>query len=140
QRGSKVVRGNLLVIPIERSVLYVEPLYLLAERSELPELRRVLVAFGDSVAMGDTLDDALRKVFAQASDELPEPKTDEGIEIILRELIPETADSTLKTLVEDAIEAYNKADGCLTRRDFAGFGKHLDDLGRLLEELKERTE
>ena len=140
QRGSKVVRGNLLVIPIERSVLYVEPLYLLAERSELPELRRVLVAFGDSVAMGDTLDDALRKVFAQASDELPEPKTDEGIEIILRELIPKTADSTLKTLVEDAIEAYNKADECLTRRDFAGFGKHLDDLGRLLEELKERTE
>ena len=53
-----------MVIPIENSILYVEPLYLLAERSELPELRRVLVAFGDSVAMGDTLEDALRAVFA----------------------------------------------------------------------------
>jgi len=51
QRGSQVIRGNLLVIPIERSLLYVEPLYIAAEKGQLPELKRVIVGFGDRIAM-----------------------------------------------------------------------------------------
>ena len=59
QRGSRVIRGNLLVIPMGSSFLYVEPLYLLAETSELPELKRVIVASGDRIAMRETLGEAL---------------------------------------------------------------------------------
>jgi len=59
QRGSRVIRGNLLVIPINNSFLYVEPLYLLAETSELPELKRVIVASGNRLAMRETLAEAL---------------------------------------------------------------------------------
>ena len=51
QRGSQVIRGNLLVVPIERSLVYVQPLYIAAERGQLPELKRVIVGFGDRIAM-----------------------------------------------------------------------------------------
>ena len=51
QRGSKVIRGNLLVIPIGHSFIYVEPVFLIAEGNNIPQLRRVIVAYGDRVAM-----------------------------------------------------------------------------------------
>lgn len=144
QRGSKVVRGNLLVIPVESSLLYVEPLYLLAERSELPELRRVLVAFGDSVAMGDTLEDALRRVFDAASDGVLKPEAKEDAVPDMSDVMPmadvPAVNGTLKALVEDAVKTYEEADKYLSQGDFAGFGESLAKLGRLLEELKERTE
>jgi len=64
QRGSRVIRGNLLVVPIDHSLLYVEPVYLVAAENELPQLKRVIAAHGDRVAMEPTLDDALAALFA----------------------------------------------------------------------------
>ena len=80
QRGSQVIRGNLLVIPIERSLLYVEPLYIAAEKGQLPELKRVIVSFGDRIAMDETLDGALARVFGApapraAAEVTPSPPT-----------------------------------------------------------------
>ncbi|MBD3235140.1 MAG: UPF0182 family protein, partial [Candidatus Eisenbacteria bacterium] len=63
QRGSRVLRGNLLVIPIEKSLLYVEPLYIQAEKGELPELKRVIIASGNRISMAPTLMDALENAF-----------------------------------------------------------------------------
>jgi uncharacterized membrane protein (UPF0182 family) len=63
QRGSRVIRGNLIVIPIENSFLYVEPLYLTAEGANFPQLKRVIVVAADQVAMQPTLDEALNAVF-----------------------------------------------------------------------------
>ncbi len=63
QKGSSVLRGNLLVVPISDALLYIEPLYIIAERSELPELKRIIVSFGNEVAMEETLDAALTKLF-----------------------------------------------------------------------------
>jgi uncharacterized membrane protein (UPF0182 family) len=65
QRGSQVIRGNLLVVPIERSLVYVEPLYIAAEKGQLPELKRVIVGFGDRIAMAETLDGAMARVFGE---------------------------------------------------------------------------
>src|SRR5437588_12797298 len=59
QMGSRVIRGNLVVIPIENSMLYVSPLYLPAETGQLPELRRVIAAYGDHGVMDETLAGAL---------------------------------------------------------------------------------
>ena len=56
QRGSTVIRGSLLAIPVEESLLYVQPLYLAAEKGSIPELKRVIVAHGNQIAMGETLD------------------------------------------------------------------------------------
>ncbi len=63
QRGSQVIRGGMLAIPIERSILYVGPLFLAAEKGQLPELKRVIVAYGNSIVMEETLDAALQRVF-----------------------------------------------------------------------------
>ncbi|MDJ0697968.1 UPF0182 family protein [Mastigocoleus sp. MO_188.B34] len=66
QQGSRVIRGDLLVIPIEQSLLYVEPVYLRAEQAQLPELKRVIVAYGDQVVMQETLEQSLAAIFAVA--------------------------------------------------------------------------
>jgi len=63
RQGSRVIQGNLLVIPIERSLLYVEPLYLEAEQNSLPNLVRVIVAYGNRIVMAETLDQALQAIF-----------------------------------------------------------------------------
>ncbi len=64
REGSKAIQGNLLVIPIEQSLLYVEPLYLEAEKSGLPTLARVVVVYGNQIAMAETLQGALDAIFA----------------------------------------------------------------------------
>jgi hypothetical protein len=66
QRGSRVIRSNILVIPIENSILYVSPLYLRAEQGQLPELKRVIAAYGDHVVMKHTLAEALAALFTKA--------------------------------------------------------------------------
>ncbi len=65
QRGSKVIRGNLLVIPIGHSFIYVEPVFLIAEGNNIPQLRRVIVAYGDRVAMEPSIDQAIAFLFGQ---------------------------------------------------------------------------
>jgi len=66
QMGSRVIRGaNLLVIPIENSLLYVTPLYLRAEQGHLPELKRVIAAYGEHVVMKETLAEALAALFIE---------------------------------------------------------------------------
>ncbi|HCA48356.1 MAG TPA: hypothetical protein DEP45_13685 [Armatimonadetes bacterium] len=65
QAGSNVIRGNLLVIPLEDSLLYVEPLYLEAEDTGLPELRRVILSYGDNIVWGSNLETALAQLFGE---------------------------------------------------------------------------
>jgi len=67
QKGSSVIRGKLIVIPVENSFLYVVPLYLKAEGTSFPQLKRVIVATGDRVVMEPSLDEALSDLFANPS-------------------------------------------------------------------------
>ena len=67
QKGSRVIRGNLIAVPIENSFLYVVPLYLTAEGTDFPQLKRVIVISGDKVAMEPTLDEAIQAVFGTAA-------------------------------------------------------------------------
>jgi uncharacterized protein len=73
QQGSNVLRGSLIVIPIGRSLLYAEPIYLKAERSPMPQLRLVVLALQDRLAYGPALEDALRSLFGNAAPTLPGP-------------------------------------------------------------------
>ena len=68
QKGSGVIRGKLVVIPIENSFLYVVPLYLQAEGANFPQLKRVIAATGDKVVMQPTLDGALSALFGSSQD------------------------------------------------------------------------
>jgi uncharacterized protein len=68
QRGSRVIRGNLMVIPIEDSFLYVEPVFLLAEGVDIPQLQRVIVSIGDNISMQPTIEQAIFDIFGQSED------------------------------------------------------------------------
>lgn len=65
QRGSRVIRGNLLVVPIENSFMYVEPVFLLADRDDIPQLQRVIVAVGDAISMQPTIQAAMVDLFGE---------------------------------------------------------------------------
>jgi uncharacterized protein len=71
RQGSKAIQGNLLVIPIEQSLLYVEPLYLEADRNSLPTLVRVIVAYQNRIVMAETLDAALKALFQSQATNKP---------------------------------------------------------------------
>ena len=70
QRGSQVIQGTLLVIPIEEGLIYVRPLYLRAETGKIPELKRVIVAYENRIAMEETLEASIARIFG---DQIPTP-------------------------------------------------------------------
>ena len=127
QRGSQVIRGSMLAIPIEKSLLYVQPLYLAAEKGSLPELKRVIVAFGNQIAMEENLELALQRVFsgrvapviAQAGQVAPSPGV-AGAE---------------KSLAGRAVEHFNRSQEFLRQRDWAGYGEEQKRLEAILNEM-----
>jgi uncharacterized protein len=125
QMGSRVIRGNLLVVPIDNSILYVSPLYLRAETGQMPELQRVIAAYGDRVVMEDTLPAALAALFGSTAPAAPVPQT-AAISSI-------TAGATDKHAVE-ALDHYDRAIARLKAGDWAGFGAELDALRSVLEQ------
>ncbi len=131
--GSRVIRGNLLVIPLGKSLLYVEPVFLQAEAGGLPELKRVIVAAGEHIAMGNTLEESLRAIFGA---ELPPPA--EVVVEPLPTVEPEVPAVTgIADLIEEAVEYYNRAQQYLKAGDWAGYGQELDALKSVLDELAE---
>ncbi len=114
QMGSRVIRGNLLVIPIENLLLYVSPLYLRAEQGQLPELKRVIAAYGDHVVMKETLAEALSALF-EASAAKAAPNTSTGTPL------DPAADRA-----REALDRYNQAMERLKSGVWAGFGTELD--------------
>ncbi|MFW6182066.1 MAG: UPF0182 family protein, partial [Spirochaetota bacterium] len=129
QRGSAVIRGNLLVIPVRDSLIYVEPVYLRAEASELPEMRRVIVGYQDRIEIGLTLDEALAKVFGEWEPEA-RPAAEVGVPVIL----------DVRGLVSDAVRLYDRAQEQLREGDFAGYGRAIQELREVLEELERNVE
>jgi uncharacterized membrane protein (UPF0182 family) len=115
QRGSQVIRGNLLVIPIERSLVYVEPLYIAAEKGQLPELKRVIVGFGDRIAMEETLEGAMARVFGGQSPPAAAAAAPRA---------PAGSEASVKALLDSAAAAYARASEELRR------------LGELLQQLR----
>jgi hypothetical protein len=138
QRGSQVIRGNLLVIPIDRSILYVEPIYLEAEASQLPELRRVIVAYGSHIAMEETLGAALVSVLGAGPVEEPSP----GDEVVSpSEPAGESpVGGDFRTLVQQADDHYSAAQECLQLGDWTCYGREMDALELVLEALIAATE
>ena len=131
--GSKYSRGNLFVIPIEDSLLYVEPVYLEASNSSIPEVKRVIVAYGDKIAYEPTLSEALDSLFGEGSSDSYRQKLDEDTENGGESTAP-----TQTELIEQAQEAYDAALDAQKNGDWAAYGKHLEELGEILEQLEDR--
>jgi len=164
QKGSRVIRGNLLAIPVSDSFIYVEPIYLEAKQERqgslqaapprqgspsgqsekgqpqglsrqrtartaaLPELKRVIVALGNRVIMEETLEKALNRVLSGEIAVRREPSS----------LVPETEETS--ALGDLALKHYKKAKDYLREGDWAGYGRELEQLEKILKQLSEKTE
>ncbi len=145
QAGSEVIRGNLLVVPIEDTVMYFEPLYLQASQSPLPELTRVIVSYADKVAMEPTLIEALTKIFSEPIDSgstttsTPGTTVPGGGTTTSSTTSPSGPTTTLsgdaQTLIEQANQHYEAAVAAQQQGDWAEYGLQLEQLGVVLEAL-----
>jgi len=133
QRGSQVIRGNLLVIPIDNGLLYVEPLFLQAEQGKIPGLRRVILFHEGKVTWAETLDKALTKLFGE---EIKEDKDTEPREVIGEEDKP-IAEGTIKELIERANQLFQEAKESQRKGDWAAYGEALSRLEEVLKRLAE---
>ncbi|GAB6180966.1 UPF0182 family protein [Desulfotomaculum defluvii] len=140
QRGSNVIRGNLVVIPIKDSLIYVEPLYLQSEQSKMPELRRVIVAAGDKIVMEPTLELAIQRIYGEDAIQNvspPQQGTDPGID--QPDIQQQTSQKTVKELASEANRIYDDAQAKLKVGDWAGYGQSINQLKDILSQLEERS-
>jgi uncharacterized membrane protein (UPF0182 family) len=121
QGGSQVLLGNMLVLPIKDSIVYIQPLYLQAETTAIPELTRVIVVYADKVVMEATLQSALLKVFGQTNASVTTSGT---------ALPGGTAISAA-----DAQKIFNDAIAAQRKGDWTTYGSKIGELGKILQRL-----
>ncbi|MGQ0766639.1 MAG: UPF0182 family membrane protein [Gemmatimonadota bacterium] len=136
QRGSQVIRGDLLVIPINEALLYVQPLYLQAEGGRIPELKRVVVAFQNQVVMRETLDAALSALFGGGAVTPPPVQMASGDPAALpAAAVGTTGGPELQSLLTEARRRYQAALSAQREGDWSRYGEEIRALGELLERI-----
>jgi hypothetical protein len=133
QAGSQVIRGNLLVIPIEESLIYVQAIYLRAEGGRIPELKRVVLAYQNRVVMEETFDRGLARLFGGTTEaDRAAPTTR------VAAAAGDTAPATGRTaeLIRQADAAYQRAIAAQRAGDWATYGEAIRQVGELLRELR----
>jgi uncharacterized membrane protein (UPF0182 family) len=123
QGGSQVWSGHLHVVPVGRTILYLEPIFLAAEADAIPELRRFVVSDGRTVAMEETLSQAIAALAGATGGEFTEPVAPEGLEALA---LPRAR------WPQEALDLLDEAEARLREGDWAGFGAALDELRALL--------
>ncbi len=134
QRGSQVIQGPLLVIPIEESLVYVRPLYLKAEAGKIPELKRVIVAYENKIAMEETLEAGLAKIFGTAESGQAKPSG-----VFARIAPTGEADMTKEGLLQQATQSYEAAIRAQREGDWGRYGEEIKRLGEILSKLSLRS-
>lgn len=135
QQGSSVIRGNLLTIPIEKSMLFVEPIYIQAtgEDNNLPEVKRVIVAYGNKIVMEETLEKGLNQIFKipkgnQQEEQFQEKEQEKGV-----------PKGTNQELIFQANDLFEKALGAQRQGNWAQYGEYLKQLQEILNQLEQTT-
>jgi uncharacterized membrane protein (UPF0182 family) len=142
QQGSHVLRGHLLVIPIGRSLLYVEPIYLKAESSPMPELRLVVLASQDRIGYGKSFDEALTNLLGEAAKQQAATPTTEQQKGTNAEgqakpvPPPATAPPDVQQLINRAIQEFEDYQRLTSEGKLGEAGQKLEQHKRTLEELK----
>ena len=128
-KGSSYKRGNLFVIPIESSLLYVEPVYLEAENSAIPEVKRVIVVYDDQIAYEETLAEALESLFGEGTG-AKKPVAESG------ESESESSDTkSTADWIKQAADSYDQAQDALRDGDWAKYGECMESLEEALNQL-----
>jgi hypothetical protein len=135
QRGSNVIRGTLMVIPIEESLIYVQPLYLRAESGRIPELRRVIVAAENRIAMEPTLEASLARIFGDAP---ASPKTEATAPQPGETLAAAPPAATTANLAEQAKQQFDRAMQAQREGDWARYGEEIKRLGATIEQMSKQ--
>ena len=124
--GAQIIRGNLLMIPLEDSLLYLEPIYIQATSGALPELKRVVLATGDRVVMDETLPRALARIVGEPPPSAP---------VAAPQPPAVAAPGDLPALAQQARQHYQEAQEKLRAGDWAGYGEALQRLSQVLERM-----
>src|SRR4051812_20521712 len=134
QRGSEVIRGELLVIPIEESLIYVQPIYLRSQGGKIPELKRVVVAYQNQVVMAETLEAGLARLFGGNV-----PQTGDSVSTVAAGTdslaAPVTPPQRAGTITE-AQQHYDRAIQAQRSGDWAAYGREIKALGDVLARLR----
>ncbi len=132
QRGSNVIRGNVLAIPVSGTIVYVEPIYLQSETAAYPELRLVVIMHNDDLSYAESFDEALKGLFEDTG-------TGGGkVQEKVTGQVPEIAKST--DLIDQASDAFNRYLKFMGEQDFERSSKALKDLQQALEALKNKEQ
>jgi len=125
QGGSSVIRGSLLVIPVEQSILYIQPLYLSATQTgSLPELKKVIVAFENEITMEDTLELAVEKIFGKAIKVDENGSVSENAKGVVKE--------SIENILKRAREFFKNSLEKMKSGDWQGYGREMEKLGETL--------
>ncbi len=147
QKGSEVIRGELLVIPIGESLIYVQPVYLRAEGGTIPELKRVVVAYENQVVMEETLERGLAQLFGGSASAITSAvegpasasAATAGAPSAAGARAPAAANPAVAALVREAAQLYERAIAAQRIGDWAEYGKQIERLGAVLKELKAKS-
>ena len=131
--GSDYSRGNMFVLPIEDSLLYVEPVYLEATNSSIPEVKRVIVAYDDKIAYEPTLAEALDKLFGEGSGDKYSGGDSAGTD---KSDGKKQEELTQSEVIQRAQKAYDDAQAALKKGDWAEYGKQMENLEKYLNKLE----
>lgn len=135
QRGSQVIQGNLLVIPIEEALIYVRPLYLRSENGKIPELKRVIVAYENRIAMEPTLEDSIGRIFNTSLPGPAESAPAEAAPAAPGSAAP-AAPSPTSDLSRQARDVYERAIQAQRQGNWAQYGEEIKRLGSILEQME----
>lgn len=128
QQGSQVFKGNQLIIPIENSFLYVEPVYLQSEQGKIPELKRVIVAYNDQIEMKSTLEESIQAIFNS-------PGSQDTMALAQVQNITKVVNTSLSERAKQALDHYNKAQEYLKQENWSGYGEELKKMKDVLSEM-----
>jgi uncharacterized membrane protein (UPF0182 family) len=138
QQGSEVIQGTLLVIPIEESLIYIRPLYLRAAGGQIPELKRVIVAYQNNIAMDETLGAALDRIMpGGATKAAPAEPAGSSPSAAPVEATPPAA-ASVDALAEEARLHYSRALQAQRDGNWALYGEEIKKLGDVLEKMRKR--
>jgi hypothetical protein len=135
QQGSEVIQGTLLVIPIEESLLYIRPLYLRAANGQIPELKRVIVAYQNQIVMEETLDAAIDRLFPGGT---PRASVQPAAASAPTAQTPEAATPQMTALADQARDHYERALQAQREGNWALYGEEIKKLGEILQKMKGR--
>ena len=132
QQGSDVIRGNMLVLPIERSIVYVEPLFLQGDQSDIPELARVVLVMGDRVVFERTLAEAVATLVGAPPPDVSTPPADDGGDTGTGE--PGEQGDVDTDLLTQALEAFARAQDALAEGDLGEYQRLVERAQELVAE------